>query len=60
MELFVLVSFWMGVLAFSIRIFELGVSDWPQQRKPKSLGLMVAETLIGIAFTVWAGLVLWA
>ena len=59
MKLFVLVSFWLGVLCFAIRIIELGVSDWPKAREPKSLGAMIAETLLGIAVTVWAGIVLW-
>lgn len=59
MELYVLVSFWLGVLAFIIRIITLAVEDWPKQQKPKSLGMQVAETLLGIGVTVWAGCALW-
>ena len=59
MKLFVMVAFWIGVLSFAIRIILLSVASWPRQREPQSLGAMVAETILGIAFTVWAGIALW-
>ena len=59
MELFVKLSFWYGVLCLGIRIIEMTVRDWPEERKPKSLGQHVAETIIGILITFWAGILIY-
>jgi hypothetical protein len=58
MHLFMMVSFWCGVLGFIIRIFELGCREWPHT-KTTTLGGKVAETLLGLIIIVWAGIVLW-
>jgi len=60
MRLFVMVSFWVGVAGFVCRTILMAGSDWPKPQKPKTLGFMVAETLLGLGVTVWAGLALWA
>jgi len=59
MEVYVMVSFWLGVVAFVVRCLDMAISDWPKTQKPKTLGHMVADTLIGLGITVWAGLALW-
>jgi hypothetical protein len=60
MELFIQLSFWLGVVCFTIRIIDMAVREWPVEREPKSLGQHVAETIIGVAITVWAGIILYA
>lgn len=59
MELYIKISFWLGVVVTFIRLVEMSASEWPKERKPKTLGAHIAETIIGIAMCVWAGLVLW-
>ena len=58
MKTFLLVVFWLGITSLIIRIFEMAVRDWPYEREV-SLGEQLAVTLIGITFTVWAGVLLW-
>lgn len=60
MRLFVMVSFWYGAAVFVVRTILMASSEWPKPQKPKTLGQMVAATLLGLGVTVWAGLVLWA
>jgi hypothetical protein len=60
MQLYVQVSFWLGLIVTLIRLIEMGVIEWPQERKPKSLGQQVAEMIIGIVIMLWAGWLLWA
>lgn len=59
MELYVKVSFWFGVGFAIVRLAEMAGSEWPKKRPPKTLGEHTAETLLGIALCIWAGLVLW-
>lgn len=58
MELYVIVSFWMGVLSLVLRALVMGVKTWPHTRT-ESLGEYVGGTLLSLAFTIWAGIVLW-
>ena len=60
MRLFVMVFFWLGVFMFCARVIAMTVYDWPHPQKPTTLGMQVAQTLIGLAATAWAGFVLWA
>ena len=60
MKFFIELSFWIGAALFVIRIIEMAASDWPQERKPKSLGQHVAETIVGAAIAIWAGIILFA
>jgi hypothetical protein len=59
MELYVKVSFWLTAIMTVIRILEMALRQWPQEREPKSLGCHCAETIIGISVLVWAGIILW-
>lgn len=59
MRTLVLIYFWLMVVITLMRVFEMALSTWPQQRKPKSLGLAAGETIIGALFLIWAGIVLW-
>ena len=59
MRLFVLVYFWLGVLVFILRVFFMAFVTWPRERSPESLGAYLASTLETVAFTTWAGIVLW-
>lgn len=59
MELYIKVSFWIGLIGTVIRLLEMGTVDWPQVRKPKTLGAHVMETILGIAILIWLGLLLW-
>ena len=60
MRLYIQVFFWLGVFAFVLRIIAMAGLDWPQVRGPKSLGLHVADTIIGLGMTLWAGILLYA
>jgi hypothetical protein len=59
MELFIKLTFWLGVVCFTIRIIEMTVREWPEEREPKSLGQHVAETILGVGITIWAGILLY-
>ena len=59
MKLFILIQFWLGAAMFVWRVVELAVTTYPEARKPKTMGLHIAETIIGLAVVVWAGIVLW-
>ncbi len=54
MRLFILISFWLGVGGFVIRMGEMCFREtWPKTVKT-SLGEHMAYTIIGIGVTVWA------
>jgi len=55
--LFIKIIFWAGVFANSIRLIDMSLSEWPKTREI-SLGEKVAETIIGIGMTIWAGIIL--
>lgn len=58
MELYVKISFWTGVVTLFLRVLALSVLTWPRQRN-ETMGSYVALTLLSLAFTIWAGVVLW-
>lgn len=58
MELYIKVSFWIGVLGLLIRIGTMSTRQWPHT-ETKSLGEYVGEAIFSLAFVVWAGIVLW-
>ena len=58
MELYIKISFWLGVIALIIRVLSLATCSWPRIRS-ESLGSYVAATILSLAFTLWAGIVLW-
>lgn len=59
MELYVTISFWLGVFVTVCRVIEMSASEWPKKREPKTLGFMCAETILGLGFTIWAGIALY-
>lgn len=59
MGIYVLVSFWLTVFTTSTALLELLFREkWPVERKA-SLGETVVKAIVGVAFAVWAGLLLW-
>ena len=58
MELYIKVSFWMGVVCLVLRVLTMAVREWPH-KKTESLGEYVGGTILSLAFVVWAGIVLW-
>ena len=58
MKLYIQISFWIGVLAFVVRIIEMAAVTWPKKREPMTLGMHVATTILGIGFTIWCGILL--
>lgn len=59
MRTFILASFVLGLVVFIARVIFIGISEWPKERDPLSLGSVVGLTISGLAWTVWAGVVLW-
>mgnify|MGYP001599548253 CR=1 FL=1 len=59
MELYVTVSFWLCVAGLTINLFSLMAGDFPKVRK-ETVGQKTAQVLIGCAFAVWAGRLLYA
>ena len=59
MEMYVKVCFWIGIATLLIRAIDMASSEWPKPQKPKTLGYVVAEMLLQLAFAVWAGIALW-
>jgi hypothetical protein len=57
MRFFIQCVFWIQILCFVIRIFDLGLSTWPKLREI-SLGLRVTETISGMGIIVWTGILL--
>lgn len=58
MRTFILVYFWILVVSIFIRVMRMTISNWPLN-ETRSLGQYVGETLIILAFTIWAAIVLW-
>ena len=58
MELYIKVSFWLGIVALIIRVMTMAVRSWPHT-KTESLGEYVAATILSLAFTIWAGIALY-
>ena len=58
MELYIKVSFWLGVVSLVLRVIIMAFREWPRQRT-QTLGEYVGEAILTLAFVVWAGIVLW-
>ena len=58
MRLFVLITFWIHVLAFVIKIFTLVIAEYPR-KETKTVGSDTAGALIMLSIGIWAALVLW-
>ena len=59
MELYITVSFWLGIFAIVVNMLILMVGEFPQTRT-ETVGYKVAQVLISGAFAVWAGILLYA
>ena len=58
MELYIKVCFWIGAFCFVVRFCELaGRKEWPYKTE-ETLGFHIAKMILGLLFTVWAGIVL--
>lgn len=58
MELYIQVSFWMGLIALILNLLVLMAADFPIVKK-ETIGLKTAQVFIGSAFVVWAGFLLY-
>jgi hypothetical protein len=58
-ETYIIVSFWMSVVALVINLIVLMGGDFPIVKK-QTVGMKTAEVLIGGAFAVWAGFLIYA
>jgi len=59
METYITVSFWMGVVAIVINLIVLMGGEFPRVRK-ETVGMKTVQVLIGGAFAVWAGFLIYA
>ena len=58
MEFYIKVSFWLGVVCFVIRIVSIAVLEFPHEEKV-TMGGFVARTILGLAVTIWLGILLY-
>ena len=58
MEIFVLVSFWLYVIAFILISIMAGTSKYPRKQE-FSLGFDLSRTLLRLPFIMWAAYLLW-
>lgn len=58
LRVYVLTMFWISVLCSIIRMCELVGTEFPE-RKTKTLGEHLFELILGVMFTIWAGVALW-
>lgn len=59
METYITVSFWLGIASLFIRVITMGIRVWPHTEET-SIGAYVAATIVSLAFTIWAGIILFA
>lgn len=59
METFILLSFWVLVVGFVLRVLILSLATYPRKYE-YSLGLDVAAVLLKIPFIIWCAYLLWA
>jgi hypothetical protein len=59
METYILVSFWMMIIGFVLKILITAFSTHPREQT-YSIGLDVADAIIKIPFFLWAAYLLWA
>lgn len=58
LKVYVMVSFWIGVLGFILRMCALVGTEFPKV-KTKTLGEHLFELILGILYCEWAGIALW-
>ena len=58
LKIYVLVTFWMFVLGFIVRMVKLSKNKFPET-KQTTLGQHLFKLIIGIMYAVWAGIALW-
>jgi len=58
MELYVKVSFWIGVVAVSLHLVVISLADFPTTTKT-TLGGQLVKMIISSAFLVWASYLLY-
>jgi len=58
MKLYLLISFYLGIILFICRLITMATADFPVKREPLSIGVLCAETILGMLFTIWAGILL--
>lgn len=59
MELYITVSFWLGVFCLVVNLLSLATCKFPSV-KEETVGMKTAQVLIGTGFAVWAGFLLYA
>tara|TARA_R110002126_G_C10105849_1_gene466726 strand:- start:235 stop:417 length:183 start_codon:yes stop_codon:yes gene_type:complete len=59
MELYIQVSFWMGIFALVVNMISIAVIDYPKS-KVETLGQKIFQILICSGFLVWAGFLLFS
>lgn len=59
MKFFVQFLFWVYLVVLVIDIFEMGLRDWPAERKPQTLGAHVAGTIVTMLMLLWAAALLY-
>ena len=59
MELYVQVSFWMGVLAFVINMLCILSIEYPR-KKTETIGEKLFAVIVGGGFVVWSGFILFS
>jgi hypothetical protein len=57
METYIKVSFWLGIFALVINMLLIAAVDYPKD-KVETLGQKIFQIIIGGAFVVWSGFLL--
>jgi hypothetical protein len=58
METFVLVMFWIEVVAFILGLIVMSTKTFPYNRK-ETIGSATAKLILTAGFVFWAGFLLW-
>lgn len=59
MELYIKVSFWMGIVALGLNLLSLMLEEYPKTRR-ETVGFKTVQVLVGGAFVAWSGYLLYA
>ena len=58
MEIYIKVSFWLGLLGVGVNMITLLVGEFPKKSEV-TLGETLFKILVGVGFAVWAGIILY-
>ena len=58
MEIYIKVSFWLGLLGVGVNMIMLLVGKFPKKHEV-TLGETLFKILVGVGFAVWAGIILY-